>query len=120
MKRYLSDQVVNDLKRKMVFIAGPRQCGKTTLSLEIEPSKDRYLNWDAAEDREKILKFQLPAKAGVLIFDEIHKYVRWRNYLKGLYDKEKSRYKILVTGSAKLDVYRRGGALKKINLCIGH
>lgn len=109
MERYLTPQVIADLKRKMVFIAGPRQCGKTTLALAIESAKDRYLNWDSAEDRENILKHRLPPEPGILIFDEIHKYMRWRNYLKGLYDKEKSRYNILVTGSARLDVYRRGG-----------
>ena len=105
-KRYLSDQIKKDLSNKMVFLGGPRQVGKTTLSLSLF-SKDSYLNWDFIEDRERILKYQLPSEK-TWIFDEIHKYKKWRNYLKGLYDKNKKQ-QILVTGSARLDLYRYGG-----------
>lgn len=45
----------------------------------------------------------------VLVFDEIHKYARWRNLVKGIYDVEKATRRILVTGSARLDHYRKGG-----------
>lgn len=99
--RYLSDQIMKDIKSKMVFLGGPRQVGKTTLSLNLF-NEDSYLNWDFSEDREKILTNQLP-NSKVWIFDEIHKYKKWRNYLKGLYDKNKEQ-KILVTGSARLDL----------------
>lgn len=105
-KRYLSDQILKDLKSKMVFLGGPRQVGKTTLSLNLF-SEDSYLNWDSGEDREKILQRTLPSES-VWIFDEIHKYKKWRNYLKGLYDKNRNQ-KILVTGSARLDFYRYSG-----------
>ena len=105
-KRYLSDQVLKDLKSKMVFLGGPRQVGKTTLSLELF-SESSYLNWDYPEDREKILNFELPNQK-TWVFDEIHKYKKWRNYLKGLYDKNKKQ-QILVTGSARLDYYRYSG-----------
>lgn len=81
-KRYLAEQIKKDLKNKMVFLSGPRQVGKTTLSLDLF-SKKSYLNWDSAEDREKILNHQLPPE-NAWIFDEIHKYKKWRNYLKGL------------------------------------
>jgi len=104
--RYLAHQILKDIERKMVFLGGPRQVGKTTLSLELF-KKDSYLNWDNSIDRENILKGELP-KEPIWIFDEIHKYKRWRNYLKGLYDKNKSQ-KILVTGSARLDYYRYSG-----------
>lgn len=107
MERYLKSQVVSDLKEKMVFLGGPRQVGKTTLSQDIHP-KATYLNWDFGLDREKILTYDLP-KSPLWIFDEIHKYKLWRNYLKGLYDKNKPHTHILVTGSARLDFYRRGG-----------
>lgn len=107
MKRYLTDQVVKDLQKKMVFVGGPRQVGKTTLVQTLAP-KESYLNWDQSEDRELILKNQLPSQK-ILIFDELHKYRSWRNYLKGLYDKNKNHLKILVTGSARLDFYRFGG-----------
>lgn len=106
-KRYLSDQIKKDLESKMVFLGGPRQVGKTTLALNLF-SEDCYLNWDYPEDREKILNLELPATS-TLIFDEIHKYKKWRNYLKGLYDKNKKSKKILVTGSARLDLYRYSG-----------
>ena len=105
-KRYLSEQILKDLRNKMVFLGGPRQVGKTTLSLELF-SERSYLNWDSAEDREKILKFELPSEK-TWVFDEIHKYKKWRNYVKGLYDKNKKQ-QILVTGSARLDFYRYSG-----------
>lgn len=105
-KRYLSEQILKDLKSKMVFLGGPRQVGKTTLSLALF-SERSYLNWDSSGDRERILKYELPSEK-TWIFDEIHKYKKWRGYLKGLYDKNKKQ-QILVTGSARLDLYRFSG-----------
>lgn len=108
MERYLKKQVEKDLKRKMVFLGGPRQVGKTTLSKTLLLSTNGYLNWDIAEDREKIIKREL-SDTNTWVFDEIHKYKKWRNYLKGLSDQHKYKRKILVTGSARLDFYRYGG-----------
>jgi predicted AAA+ superfamily ATPase len=106
--RYLLAQVRTDLARKMVFVAGPRQVGKTTLALSLRHAKAGYLNWDVAEHRERILRGQLPPSR-FWVFDEIHKYRRWRNYLKGLYDGRPAGQRILVTGSGRLDLYRFGG-----------
>ena len=92
----------------MVFVAGPRQVGKTTLALAVPDARPGYLNWDVAEHRERILRRELPP-TGLWVFDEIHKYRGWRNYLKGLYDARPKGVRILVTGSARLDVYRFGG-----------
>lgn len=109
IKRYLEDQVAKDLLQKMVFIAGPRQVGKTTLAKKFLPdNKLGYLNWDIVLNRQQILKHELP-NTPLWIFDEIHKYKDWRNYLKGIYDEYNNTRQILVTGSAKLDYYRRGG-----------
>ncbi len=108
MKRYLYSSIESDLQEKMVFLSGPRQVGKTTLATQIFPNEKAYLNWDIPEHRQQIFKQEFPPLKG-LIFDEIHKYRSWRNYLKGLYDKKKSKLQILVTGSAKLDLYRYGG-----------
>ncbi len=109
INRYLFEQVQKDLAKKMVFIGGPRQVGKTTLAKKIlHPILDGYLNWDIPADRESILKQELP-NTSIWAFDEIHKYANWRNYLKGIYDLYGDDKKILVTGSAKLDYYRRGG-----------
>ncbi len=108
MKRYLDTQIHHDLSQKMVFLGGPRQVGKTTLAKTILKDAKGYLNWDVAEHREQILKRELPS-APVLVLDEIHKYRSWRNYLKGLYDADPKARKILVTGSARLDLYRFGG-----------
>lgn len=110
MDRYLKSQIKNDLKQKMVFLAGPRQCGKTTIALDLlGKKKNRYLNWDVAESRHKILEAAFPSGAGLLVLDEIHKFTRWRDLVKGLYDSRKDDLQILVTGSAKLDHYSRGG-----------
>ncbi|MFL6195991.1 MAG: ATP-binding protein [Thermoanaerobaculia bacterium] len=106
--RYLVEQIERDLQKKMVFVAGPRQVGKTTLARSLEGAETGYLNWDIPEHRERILKRQLPATS-LWIFDEIHKYRLWRNYLKGLYDGKAPGQRILVTGSARLDFYRYSG-----------
>jgi len=108
LSRYLLPQVKADLARKMVFIAGPRQVGKTTLGLSLPRAKAGYLNWDIAEHRERILRRELPSNP-LWFFDEIHKYRSWRNYLKGLFDGRPGSQQILVTGSARLDLYRFSG-----------
>ncbi len=97
----------------MVFLGGPRQVGKTTFSQnQLKNYKDShpaYLNWDNVEDKKIILNREWPLNEKLIIFDEIHKYVKWRNLLKGYYDKLKNTHQFLVTGSARLDLYRKGG-----------
>ena len=107
-RRYLAPQVVRDLRRKMVFVSGPRQVGKTTLARSLPGAGVGYLNWDVAGDRERILRGELPV-ARRLIFDELHKYRGWRGFLKGVFDGRAKGQQILVTGSARLDFYRHGG-----------
>ncbi|MDY6952104.1 MAG: ATP-binding protein [Thermodesulfobacteriota bacterium] len=114
LRRYIEKAVTDDLKRKMVFVGGPRQSGKTTMAKRLcqeagFDTRKRYLNWDAPEDRENIIRERFPAGPGYLVLDEIHKYSRWRQVVKGLYDKRGHELQILVTGSARLDYYRRGG-----------
>jgi predicted AAA+ superfamily ATPase len=108
IRRYLVPQIRRDLGRKMVFVAGPRQVGKTTLALGLPGARAGYLNWDASEGRERILRGELPVSA-LWVLDEIHKYRRWRDYLKGLYDGRRPGQRLLVTGSGRLDFYRFGG-----------
>lgn len=108
LRRYLQPQVVSDLTRKMVFVGGPRQVGKTWLGKTVISDVRAYLNYDIAPHRAAILKRELPP-TGAWFFDEIHKYRGWRNYLKGLYDQFGPKQRILVTGSARLDLYRFGG-----------
>jgi len=110
--RYLHSVIIPDLKNKMVFIGGPRQVGKTTLAKLIARKsykKFTYLNWDNREDRKTILNAKFEASSTLLIFDELHKYKEWKNYIKGEFDKYKDKFHIIVTGSARLDLYRRGG-----------
>jgi predicted AAA+ superfamily ATPase len=106
--RYLAPQVLADLARKMVFVAGPRQVGKTTLALNVPGASEGYLNWDVAEHRERILRRELPP-GELWVFDELHKYRGWRNWLKGAWDGRPEGQRILVTGSARLDLYRYSG-----------
>lgn len=107
--RYLEGQIIRDLKRKMVFLGGARQVGKTTLAKKLlSTTRGGYLNWDVAKDREAILRGEMPP-GQLWIFDEIHKHKPWRNYLKGLFDAHHGEHQIMVTGSARLDLYRRGG-----------
>jgi len=112
--RYIKESVEADLGNKMVFVGGPRQVGKTTFALSLLGSdggeaSPAYLSWDVLEDRENIMAGRLPAGQSRIIFDEIHKYARWRNLTKGLFDKNKSKVSFIVTGSARLDYYRKGG-----------
>ena len=106
--RYLLPQIRRDLARKMAFVAGPRQVGKTTLAKSLPGAAAGYLNWDVPLDRERILRRELPA-GRLWIFDEIHKYRSWRGLLKGAFDGRPRGQRILVTGSARLDFYRHGG-----------
>ena len=111
MKRYLTPYVIQDLQKKMVFIGGPRQVGKTTLSrdlITIFPDLI-YLNWDSDEHKKVIQKKQWLNDTSLIIFDELHKYVRWKQWIKGVYDLKPMAQQYLVTGSARLDVYKRGG-----------
>lgn len=110
--RYINDCVVEDLRDKMVFVGGPRQVGKTTLAKELVAQnfqKAGYFNWDARIDRRNIMKSRWPGDADLIILDEIHKYKHWKSFVKGEYDTLKNKYTFLVTGSARLDVYRKGG-----------
>ena len=112
--RYIVGAVTSDLADRMVFVGGPRQVGKTTFALSLLPegsdeSSPAYLNWDYLADREAILGARLPPGQKLIIFDEIHKYAEWRGTIKGLYDKHRSSISFLVTGSARLDYYRKGG-----------
>jgi hypothetical protein len=59
--RYLAAAVRRDLARKMAFVAGPRQVGKTTLALSLPGARAGHLNWDVAAHRERILLGELPA-----------------------------------------------------------
>ena len=113
MERYLKDSIVADLGEKMVILGGPRQAGKTTLALSLLPggseSHPAYLSWDAIAARRMLLRGELPADQPLILLDEIHKYRGWRNLVKGLYNTNRSRRRFLITGSARLDHYRRGG-----------
>jgi len=109
--RYLSAPVMEDLEEKMVFIGGPRQVGKTTLAEMIAARFDRflYLNWDNRTHRRNIMDEKWSPDVDLLIFDEIHKYTKWKSLIKGIYDTRSHGQKIVVTGSAKLNLFRRGG-----------
>ena len=112
--RYLRDHLDADLEERMVFVGGPRQVGKTTLAISLlghdqDESSPGYLNWDVLADREDILQERIPSGQSRIVLDEVHKYAEWRNLMKGLYDKNKTSVSFIVTGSARLDYYRKGG-----------
>lgn len=110
--RRLEPIICKDLRKKMVFVAGPRQCGKTTLAKTTARQigwETSYYNWDIDEDRKRLLKGELTASSRLWILDELHKYRGWKNWLKGKFDQYHPRHSFLVTGSAKLDAYSRGG-----------
>lgn len=104
-------------QRQMAFVSGPRQVGKTTTCRSLA---NEYLNWDNLDDRERILSGpsgiverlklnRLRESPPVALFDELHKYPRWKQLLKGLFDTYADQVRIIVTGSSRMDTYRRGG-----------
>lgn len=119
MKRIYSEIIENHLinYQQMVFLSGGRQVGKTTIATNIVEAE--YLNWDNIIHRKKILSlleeleniknYEQLGSRKLIIFDEFHKFKNWKNYIKGFYDTYKSSYHIILTGSARLNIYRKGG-----------
>jgi uncharacterized protein len=115
----LYDRVLQDhfaRHRQMAWVSGPRQVGKTT-TCRLEGTD--YLNWDNADDRRLILRGPAAVTAHIqlerlrkvrpiVVFDELHKDKKWKAFLKGFFDVYGERTRIIVTGSSRLDVYRRG------------
>lgn len=105
--------------KSMIFLAGPRQAGKTTLARIISDSftNSLYFNWDIAEHRTDFMRDPLffekielrDSSTPLIVLDEIHKYKDWKNYLKGVYDQFHDKYQFLITGSGRLDLYQKGG-----------
>jgi predicted AAA+ superfamily ATPase len=110
--RYLEPTLQKFLEKKMVFVGGPRQVGKTTMCLKfLDPpslQNPAYMNWDDLQNKKSLRNGELP-DTKILVIDEIHKFKQWRNLIKGFYDKKKNIQKFIITGSARLDYYRRGG-----------
>jgi predicted AAA+ superfamily ATPase len=107
---------------RMAFVVGPRQVGKTTLARRLQKarkSQDLYRNWDDLEWRRALSRDPYgfvdrfrPKSTGekpLVVLDEIHKFPRWKRYVKGLWDTQGERLDVLVTGSGRLDVYQKGG-----------
>ena len=108
MERYLNSYIKNDLKEKIIILSGPRQVGKTTISKNIV-SSFMYLNYDSASDRKIISKGEWQRDVELVIFDELHKMKGWKSWIKGVYDTEGLQPNILITGSARLEVSKKGG-----------
>jgi predicted AAA+ superfamily ATPase len=103
--------------RQMAFLSGPRQVGKTSVARSLS---NVYLDWDNRDDRRTILSgpkavaeqaglAQIRSTPLVLALDEIHKYLKWKAFLKGFFDTYQADCRIVATGSARMDVFRRGG-----------
>jgi len=108
MERYLTNHILDDLKKKIVLLTGARQSGKTTLSKMLSSNFD-YLNFDNPEHRLGLIERSWDRSRDLIIFDELHKLKNWKSWLKGIYDTEGVPPRIIVTGSAKLDTYRKVG-----------
>jgi predicted AAA+ superfamily ATPase len=108
MKRYLEQFVQEDLDKKIVLLTGPRQAGKTTLSKMLTSDYD-YFNFDNLDDRLSLQEKSWDRSKDLVVFDELHKLKNWKSWLKGVYDTEGIPPSIVVTGSAKLDTYKKVG-----------
>src|SRR5207249_4165886 len=103
-------------QRQIALVSGPRQVGKTATCRSIS---DSYLNWDNADDRRQLLRGpaalaealhvdHLGSRAPIAVLDELHKYTKWKGLLKGFFDTYGDRVHLIVTGSSRLNVFRRG------------
>lgn len=110
-RRYLETAINDDIEKKMVFLGGPRQVGKTTLAQYCASQFDNsgYYNWDSRSHRKTIMNEQWSPDLNMLVFDELHKYRKWKNLIKGIWDTRTPGQRIMVTGSSRLDIFRRGG-----------
>ena len=121
LSRPLYSQIFNDLvhEKSMIFMAGPRQVGKTTLAQSLAESYTNYvyLNWDILLHRSRFIEDptffekieRKDESTPLVVIDEIHKYKDWKNYLKGIYDQYHRKYQFLISGSGRLDIYQKGG-----------
>lgn len=125
MAKFINRQLYANLwqelsnEKKMIFLVGPRQVGKTTLAKEAAKKypNNLYFNWDIITDKQKIIKHptffeemnRMDNSMPLVIFDEIHKYKQWKNYLKGIYDQFHQDYVFLISGSGRLDLYQKAG-----------
>lgn len=108
MDRYLTTALKEDLHQKIILLTGPRQCGKTRLSKMLETDY-QCINYDLAEHRILVKEKSWDRHKALVIFDELHKMENWKAWLKGIYDVEGLPPALLVTGSAKLNVFRKVG-----------
>ncbi len=111
MERSQLSAVLNDLKSKMVILVGPRQSGKTWLAKEVAKHYNTplYLNYDNRAERDIMKREGWLPQTDLIILDELHKMPEWKNYLKGVFDTKSDGMHILVTGSARLNVFKKVG-----------
>lgn len=107
--RYLSPFVRKDLEEKLVLLSGPRQVGKSTLAKSLLDDRGVYLNWDIRSHKRTIKDVAWPKDASLVVLDELHKLPGWKDLLKGIIDEYHNRPPLLVTGSARLEILRKGG-----------
>lgn len=108
MNRLQFNLALKDLEKKMVFIVGPRQSGKTYLAKQIATKykNPTYLNYDKLDDRKIITESSWHPGSDLIILDELHKMPEWKNYIKGIYDTKPEGMHILVTGSARMEIFK--------------
>lgn len=121
IKRILYENIWDKLSahKQMVFIAGPRQAGKTTFTriLAEDFKNSLYFNWDIIDNKRNLIEnpsfyeevHRRDNTIPLIIFDELHKYSNWKNYLKSVYDRDKGNYQFVVSGSGRLNMYQKGG-----------
>lgn len=120
---FINEHLQND--RQMLFLIGPRQVGKTTISKLAEDLWSKgdffYFNWDNSEHQQLIIsgglhiikalgiKPIIGKKQTLIVFDELHKFGKWKQFIKGFFDTYEGVVKIIITGSARLDLYKKQG-----------
>lgn len=129
MKRNMYEKIWKNLSKfkQMIFIAGPRQAGKTTFAKMVADTYPNhiYFNWDIIDEKRKLLEDPFfyekvnrqDDSKPLVVFDELHKYSHWKNYLKSVFDRDHEEYKFIVSGSGRLNLYQRGGTPLPADTC---
>lgn len=108
VKRSVTPFINEYLQEKIVLLSGPRQVGKTYLSKNLSQAI-QYFNFDSIESRREMMEKSWLRDGSLVVFDEVHKMRKWKQWLKGIYDTERQKNQILVTGSAMLETFKKAG-----------
>jgi len=111
-------------RSRVVILAGPRQCGKTTLARELLPEDS--VNYFDLEDPASLARLEEPMTAltplkGLVVIDEVQRRPDLFPVLRVLADRKENPARFLILGSASGDLLRQSseslaGRLERVTI----